>query len=117
MGKSKEYKIAWLVSVIFLIIGIILVSKEIKRYPTNTYWVAKNYHHVYEQDTGKIVDYIEDDEKCEIDGSEITVSKLKFGLLGNAFGWLIISTSGSIILGLIIYLFSPKNDNTTQSNV
>lgn len=75
-GK-KVIRILWAVCVIPLIIGIILliVSTETTEYSTDEYWVAQDYHHVYERYSGQIVNYIEDNETCKIDGDIIIVKK------------------------------------------
>lgn len=54
------------------------------RYPTEEYWVAKDYHHVYEKYLGEIVDYIEGNETCEIKGDTIIVKKETADLFGVA---------------------------------
>ncbi len=109
MEKDRLYKIAWLISIAVLIVGILLMGKEVKTYSTDEYWVAKNYHHVYEQRTGEIVDYIEDDETCKIKSQEIVVTRKKTGILGYAFGIILTFTAACIIAGLIIVLFPNKN--------
>lgn len=106
--KSKiTIKILWAVCVIPLIIGIIILtlSVETTEYSTDEYWVAQDYHHVYERYSGKIVDYIEDNETCKIDGDKIIVKKktngyIWGGILTGLFGlcmagciWGSISTS------------------------
>ena len=75
---KKKIKISSLIFWIFWIIffvGIILTNNEKTSYPTSEYWVAKDYHRVYEKHSGEIVDYIEKDENCKISGDLITVSK------------------------------------------
>ena len=109
MHRSNTYKIALVCSIIMLAIGLLLMGKEVKTYSTSEYWVAKNYHHVYEQRSGKIVDYIEDSETCKIKNDEIIVTKRKAGIVGNAFGIIITFTSSCIIIGLIIYAL-PNNE-------
>ena len=47
-------------------------------YYTSEYWVAKDYHHVYYKYTGKIENYIEENETCEIKGDEIIVTAKKY---------------------------------------
>lgn len=100
-------KIFWATCVIPLIIGIILLitSTKTTEYSTDEYWVAQGYHHVYERSTGKIVDYIEDNESCKIDGDTIIVKKrskgyswgvvitLFFGMCTFGLVWSTISTS------------------------
>lgn len=89
--KSKKMmRILWAICVVPLVVGIILlfVSTKTTEYPTEEYWVAKDYHHVYEKYSGEIVDYIEGDETCEIKGDTIIVKKRDGG-----FVW------GSVITG------------------
>jgi hypothetical protein len=73
---SRFMKIMWAVSVIPLLIGLIMLAaaKSETEYSTDEYWVAKDYHHVYDKYSGEIVDYISEDEKCEIEGDTITVT-------------------------------------------
>lgn len=112
---SKEYKIAWILSIVALIIGLLLISKEVSTYSTDEYWVAKNYRHVYEQASGKIVDYIEDDETCKIKHGEIIVTRMRAGIVGSAFGWILTLIAGSWIVGLII-LESPNPSTNNSQN-
>lgn len=107
---SKIYKAAWVVSILFLIVGLLLMGKETATYPTNEYWVAKNYRHVYEQYSGEIVDYIEEDETCKIKNGNIIVTRKKAGAVGYAFGSIITFTSACIIVGLIIMVAPNKSD-------
>lgn len=91
-GK-KVIIILWVVCVIPLIIGIILWMASIKttEYSTDEYWVAQGYHHVYERYSGRIVDYIEDNETCEIDRGKIIVKEM-----GGGYKW---GTTLTIIFG------------------
>lgn len=87
MGKDnskKVIRILWAVCVIPLVIGIILLiaSTETTEYSTDEYWVAQDYHHVYERYSGQIVDYIENNETCEIKGDTIIVKKR-----GGGYNW------------------------------
>lgn len=107
MKVEKVTKIFGAVCVIPLIVGIILieVSTTTTEYSTDEYWVAQDYHHVYERYSGRIVDYIEDNETCKIDGDTIIVKKrgggyrwgigitVFFGLCTAGFIWDSISTS------------------------
>ena len=52
------------------------------QYSTAEYWVAKDYHHVYEKYSGEIVDYISDNETCSIKGDTITVTTRNETLYG-----------------------------------
>ena len=75
---KKKIKISSLIFWIFVLnfyVGMILTINEKTEYSTSEYWVAKDYHHVYEKHSGEIVDYIEEDENCKIVGDTITVSK------------------------------------------
>ena len=68
-------------------------------YSTDEYWVAKDYHHVYDKFSGEIVDYIEKDESCEIDGDTIIVTTTKRGLYDTGATLAILFGMGT--LGLI----------------
>ncbi len=75
--KGKIIKnIVWGAIVIVFFVGLILVGESKSRieYPVGEYWVAKEYHHVYKTYSGEIVDYIEEDERCKIDGDTIIVT-------------------------------------------
>ncbi len=102
MKDSLGYKIAWGVTILFAILGFFLAEKQVSTYSTSEYWVAKNYRHVYEQYTGEIVDRIEENEKCEIKGDVIKVTKKVRGELACTFGNLILL--GCVCTaGLLIY--------------
>lgn len=102
---NKVYIFFWVVCSIFLIIGFFLIQTEDKEYSTDEYWVAQNYHHVYERSSGEIVNYIEDDETCEIKGDTIIVRKkgkdyalgmvfvVLFGIANLGFIWIEIQKS------------------------
>jgi hypothetical protein len=68
-------------------------------YSTDEYWVAKDYHHVYDKFSGEIVDYIEEDESCEIDGDTIIVTTTKHGLYATGATLAVLFGMGT--LGLI----------------
>ncbi len=72
---NKVKKILWAVCLVGLVTGIMLLSISVQsiEYSTNEYWVATDYHHVYEKSTGEIVDYISDNENCSIKGDTIIV--------------------------------------------
>lgn len=114
---SKLYKLAWVLSIAALIIGLLLTSKEVTTYSTDEYWVAKNYHHVYEQYSGEIVNYIEDDETCKIKNGQIIVTRNKTGRLGSALGGLLAFTAGCWIAGLIICAFPHKSDERDHNHI
>ena len=103
--QSKTYKICWLISVIFLIIGCILMYQEETEYSTSEYWVAKDFQHVYEQYTGEIVDVIEENETCKIKDDVIIVSTKACGVWGYHFGSFIALISGGWIIYLIFIFF------------
>ena len=98
---DKSIKILWAVCLIPLIIGIIMMTSAISKteYSTDEYWVAKDYHHVYDKYTGEIIDYIEEDEQCTIDGDTITVTTTKQGLY--TWGCIITVLFGMGTIGLI----------------
>lgn len=79
MENKKAMTILNMVCIIPLIIGILLMSaaKSKIEYSTDEYWVAADYHHVYEKTTGEIVDYISENEDCDIKGDTITVTTYK----------------------------------------
>ena len=79
---NKTIKILFFTCLILFLIGMFMSEAATTRtvYSTGEYWVAKDYHHVYEKYSGQIVDVIEDDETCKIDGDKITVTKRKQGL-------------------------------------
>ncbi len=107
MINNKDKKILIIVDLICiipLIIGIILLISSTKttEYSTDEYWVAQDYHHVYERYSGKIVNYIEDDETCKIDGDTIIVKKRGAGytwgtVLTGFFG---LATIGCVVGGI-----------------
>ena len=94
-------KILWAICVIPLIIGILMMECATTKseYPTSEYWVAKDYHHVYEKYSGEIVDYISENESCSIDGNTITVTTRKEGLL--VAGAMVTALFGMFTIGLI----------------
>ena len=97
MSNDRVIKIMWYVCLIPLIIGVILMTCATSKveYSTDEYWVAKDYHHVYEIYSGEIVDLITKEETCEIDGDTITVTTRKEGLY-----------SAGIILTIIFGMFT-----------
>ena len=98
---NKAIKILWAVCLIPLILGIIFMGEAQTKveYSTDEYWVAKDYHHVYDKFSGEIVDYIEEDESCEIDGDTIIVTTTKNGLYSTGATLAILFGMGT--LGLI----------------
>ena len=98
---NKAIKILWAVCLIPLILGIIFMGEAQTKveYSTDEYWVAKDYHHVYDKFSGEIVDYIEEDESCEIDGDTSIVTTTKNGLYSTGATLAILFGMGT--LGLI----------------
>lgn len=98
---EKVIKILWAVCLIPLILGIIFMgeAKTKVEYSTDEYWVAKDYHHVYNIFSGEIVDYIEENESCKIDGDTIIVTTIKPGLYTT--GVILAIFFGMCTLGLI----------------
>lgn len=89
--QSKSYKICWLICVILFVVGIFLMDEDQTEYSVNEYWVAQNYHHVYEKYSGEIVNVIEKDETCKIKDKYIVVSRKRCGEVGYNIGvWLTI---------------------------
>lgn len=74
-GDNKVIKILWAVFLIPFIIGVGLMGESESKttYSVGSYWVSKDYGHVYDTYSGEIVDKIEEDERCEIDGDTIVV--------------------------------------------
>lgn len=99
--SDKAIKILWAICLIPLILGIIFMGEaETKvEYSIDEYWVAKDYHHVYDKFSGEIVDYIEEDESCEIDGDTIIVTTTNHGLYSTGATLAILFGMGT--LGLI----------------
>lgn len=94
-------KILWVICLVPLFAGIIMMSIATNRikYSTDEYWVAKDYHHVYNKYSGEIVDYISDNETCSIAGDTITVTTTNTTLFGWGVG--IASLFGMFTIGLI----------------
>ena len=99
--RNKVIEILWAVCLIPLILGIIFMGEaETKvEYSTDEYWVAKDYHHVYNKFSGEVVDYIEKDESCKIDGDTIIVTTTQREL--SAIGSTLAIFFGMGTLGLI----------------
>ena len=106
--SDTAIKILWAICVIPLLIGVFMIAYATKdkiEYSTDDYWVAQNYHHVYEKDTGEIVDFISDNEECYIDGDIITVQTIHEGWW--TVGIILTALFGMFTLGMI---FSAIND-------
>ena len=79
--ESKKEKIIeniiWVVITICFIAGLVMIAESKTKivYSVGPYWVAKDYHHVYETYSGKVVDYIEENEECKMREDEIVVIK------------------------------------------
>ena len=112
--KTKGDKILLILSILLLVVGLLLMDTEETIYSTDEYWVAKNYRHVYEQYTGQIVDYIEEDEVCKMKNGQIIVTRRKAGDVGYALGGLMAFTGGCMLV-CSIFLLSPKTKNDNDS--
>ena len=101
MNVRKTMNILWTICLIALLFGVIFmgVSESKEEYSTYEYWVAKDYAHVYEKYSGQIVNKIEEDEYCEIDGDTITVTTRIGWLYG--VGAVIVVLFGMFAAGLI----------------
>ena len=99
--------LSWVVTILF-IVGIMMVafSVETTTYPTNEYWVAKDYHHVYEIYSGEIVDTISDNEKVVMKEEEIIVKE--YNTVVNTIGWVITVFFGVWIIILICRHLNKK---------
>lgn len=98
---NKTIKILWAICLIPLFAGIIMISCSTSKidYSTDEYWVAKDYHHVYEKYSGEIVDYISKNETCSIKGDTITVTTKNNTLYGWGVG--ITALFGMFTAGMI----------------
>lgn len=98
---NKTIKILWAICLIPLFAGIIMISCSTSKidYSTDEYWVAKDYHHVYEKYSGEIVDYISKNETCSIKGDTITVTTKNKTLYGWGVG--ITALFGMFTVGMI----------------
>ena len=103
--KARSYKICWLVCIIFFLVGIFLMDVDTEVYSTDEYWVASNYHHVYDKYTKEIVNLIEEDETCKIKKNEIVVSTKKCGNIGYTSGGFFCVFSGITMLYLTFIFF------------
>ena len=101
MENDKSGKIMWAFCLIPLFVGIILLDAATSKleYSTDEYWVAKDYHHVYDKKSGEIVNYISENEKCSIDGDIITVTTIDSTLL--AWGAGITAFFGMATIGMV----------------
>jgi len=86
------------ISFILMLVGIILIEESVTKteYSTDEYWVAVEYHHVYEQYSGEIVDMITDGERCYLDGDLIIVETVNDTMNGWGLGVTLIS--GTVFL-------------------
>ena len=98
---SNTKKILWAIAVIPLIIGIMLIGSATTsvEYSTSDHWVAHDYHHVYAQYNGEIVDKIEDNEECIIDGDTIIVKTTNFTMRN--WGIVLVMIFGSFTAAMI----------------
>ena len=99
--SEKTYKIFLVLTITLFIIGVVLLlsSKTKVEYPISEYWVAKDYHHVYEKYSGSIVDVISDNETCKMRGEYIIVTTTNKGL--NVAGGIIAGIFGTILAVII----------------
>ncbi len=106
--KTKGIDWFMVISIVVCIVGIIVISSsnKIEKYSTEEYWVAKDYHHVYDKYSGEIVDYIEKNETCKIDGNTITVTKTDYTL--NTVGWILMLLGGGFFITIIIEKHKEK---------
>ena len=107
MDEKVKKIIVGILKTIFILglfTGVILIeeSKTRTEYSTSTYWVAKDYHHVYDKYTGRIEDMIGENETCEIKGDVITVTHTEKGM--HAAGVVLLSVFG-VIDGIWLYFF------------
>lgn len=65
------FTIFFILFIFFLCLADLVTKKTV--YSTDSYWVAKDYHHVYDKYSGEIVDIISENEKCVIKGNDIVV--------------------------------------------
>ena len=100
--EKRRIKILWLVSVLPFLIGIVMMSaaKTKTVYSTGSYWVAKDYSHVYEKYSGRIENKITEDETCKIEGDEIIVIKTNKGLHTAGF---FITIFFGIFAGVVVF--------------
>ena len=75
--ERRVMRILWLTSLLPFILGILMMDWGTveTEYSTSEYWVAKDYHHVYQISNGEIVDLITDGETCKIEGDLIIVKQ------------------------------------------
>ena len=89
---NKVLNILLTVFILLTVVGIFIKgeSQEERRYPTYDYWVAADYHHVYDKSNGRIEDYISDNETIKIEGDEIIVTERlnDFYYVGEVMTWL-----------------------------
>ena len=105
---SNTKKILWAIAIIPLLIGIILIGEATTKveYSTSDHWVAHEYHHVYAQYSGEIVDKIEDNEECIIKGDTIIVKTTNFPMRN--WGIILVIIFGSFTA---VMIYSDYQDN------
>ena len=106
MSKSKYNKsliILYVICAVAIFVGVVMMdeSKVETEYPTSEYWVAKDYHHVYEKYSGQIINVIEKNEECKMEKDTITVIATNYDLQG--WGMAVLLISGIALLILIVY--------------
>ena len=96
-SRRKDTKSKYL-RFILVLVGMILIgeSKSRTEYSTDEYWVAVEYHHVYEQYSGEIVDMITDGERCYFDDDLIIVETVDSTMYG--WGVAIVLIFGTVFL-------------------
>jgi len=94
---ERMVKILWSICCALFCLGIFLSWVEVKKYDTDTYWVAQNHEHVYEQYSGEIVDVIENDETCKVKEDVILVKKKVHGRAWFTVGVVLMLMTGAII--------------------
>ena len=94
-----------IVFILLTAVGIIIKgeSQKERRYPTYDYWVAADYHHVYDKSSGQIEDYISDNETIKIKGDEIIVTERvsDFYYVGEVMAWLFGFCAVTILFAMI----------------
>lgn len=104
MEERKIIKgVLWAWFLISLYVGIALLEEASTEYvyPTSSYWVAKDYHHVYAKHSGRIENVISEDETCVIVGDEIIVTSID--KIKRGWGLALSIIFGSATLVMICY--------------
>lgn len=90
------------ISFVLMLIGIILIQESVTEveYPINDYWIAKGCHHVYDIDSGEIVDMISENERVSLEGKIITVATTDRAMEG--WGIALSFIFGTIGIGILV---------------